>query len=54
MKKYVKPEINVELFESEDVISTSGEGTSSARYLKTVVNGNKGTDYGTQEVSVFE
>ena len=54
MKKYVKPEMNIELFEIEDVITTSGEGPISARYLKTMVNGNEGTDYGSQKISVFD
>ncbi len=54
MKKYIKPEMNIELFETTDVITTSGEGTISARKLKTVVNGNEGTDYGSQGVDIFK
>ena len=54
MKKYVKTEMNMELFEMEDVITTSGEGTISARHLETMVNGNEGTDYGSQEISIFD
>lgn len=54
MKKYIKPEMDMNLFEIEDVITTSGEETPSARHLKTKVNGNEGTDYGSQEISVFD
>ena len=54
MKKYVKPEMNVELFEFEDVITTSAVGENFSRMLKSTINGNDGADYGSQEVSVFE
>ena len=54
MKKYIKPEMNIELFENVDVIATSGEGTISARKLKTKVNGNEGTRYGSQGVDIFK
>ena len=56
MKKYIKPEIDVKLFETEDIITTSGTGGETPKYrtLKTSVNGNEGTDYGTQNVSVFD
>ena len=54
MKKYIKPEINIKLFEIMDVVSTSSIPNDSGRLLNTVVNGNEGTDYGSQEVSVFE
>ena len=54
MKKYIKPDMSIELFENEDVITTSGEGTISARKLKTWVNGNEGTDYGSQGVDFFK
>lgn len=54
MKKYIKPEMNIELFENEDVIATSGEGTISARKLKTKVNGNEGTPYGSRGVDIFK
>ena len=54
MKKYIKPEMNAELLELVDVIETSTEPDSSARLLKTTVNGNKGTSYGSQEMSVFD
>ena len=56
MKKYIKPEIDVKLFETEDIITTSGTGgeTPTYRMLKTKVNENEGTDYGTQSVSVFD
>ena len=54
MKKYVKPEMNVKLFEFEDILTESSEGEISGRLLKTVVNGNVGKNYGSQEVSVFE
>ena len=56
MKAYIKPEIEIKVFETEDIITTSGMGGDSPKYrmLKTSVNGNEGTDYGTQEVSVFD
>ena len=54
MKRYVKPELDMELFEIEDVITTSGEGENSARILKKTVNGKEGTDYGSQEISVLD
>lgn len=54
MKKYIKPELTIELVEIEDVITTSEEDTSSGRFLKTIVNGNKGDPYGSQEVSIFD
>ena len=54
MKKYIKPEMNAELLELVDVIETSTEPNPSARMLKTIVNGNEGTDYGSQEMSVFD
>ena len=53
-EKYIKPEMNIELFENEDVITASGKDESSGRILKKIVNGNEGADYGSQEVSVFE
>lgn len=54
MIKYIKPEMNVKLFEMDDIITTSTGDTIVARMLKTDVNGNKGTDYGSQQVSIFE
>ena len=54
MEKYIKPEINIELLEIEDIITTSADGSVLGRYLKSSVNGIEGTDYGTQDVSVFE
>lgn len=56
MKIYNKPQIKVEVLEMEDIITTSvlGGDPTPFRTLKTAVNGNEGTDYGTQEVSVFE
>ena len=56
MKMYNKPEIEITEIETVDVIATSGEGEESTPYrtLKTAVNGKEGTDYGSQEVSVFE
>ncbi len=54
MKKYIKPEMNIELFEIEDIITTSAVGEISGRHLETMVNGKEGTDYGSQPVSVFE
>lgn len=53
MKKYIKPEMNIELFGIEDVITTSGELENSARNLKDTVNGKKGDYYGTQNVSIY-
>lgn len=54
MKKYIKPEMNAELLELVDVIETSTTPDSSGRLLKTTVNGNKGTSYGSKEMSVFD
>ena len=54
MNKYIKPELNVESFELVDVITTSSDMGSSGRKLKSIVNGNKGTDYGSQDMSVFD
>ena len=54
MKKYIKPEMNVELFKNEDILTASAETGIFARLLKTEVNGHEGEDYGSQEVSVFE
>ena len=54
MKKYIRPEMNIELFEIKDVITTSVGGEEIGRLLKTSVNGNEGTDYGSQKVSVIE
>ena len=56
MKKYIKPEIKSVLFETQNVITTSsGEGVNTPyKLLKTSVNGNKGTDYGRQDVSIFD
>ena len=54
MKKYIKPEMDINLFEIEDVITTSEKVESSGRTLKTKVNGNEGVDYGSQEISVFD
>ena len=53
MKKYIRPDMNIELFKSEDVIRTSETDETSGRKLKTKVNGNEGTDYGSQEVNIF-
>jgi hypothetical protein len=56
MNKYIKPAIEIELFEIEDVITTSsGESDDlSYRLLKTAVNGKEGMNYGNQEVSIFD
>ena len=53
MKKYIKPEIRVALFATEDVLTLSGVNDDKFRMLKTKVNGNEGTDYGSQNVSIF-
>ena len=56
MKLYNKPEIEITELETVDVIETSGAGGEEPapyRMLKTAVNGKEGTDYGSQEVSVF-
>lgn len=56
MKVYINPEIEIKGFETVDIIKTSGASgdSSSYRMLKTVVNGNEGTDYGSQEISIFD
>lgn len=56
MKAYIKPEIEIRVFETEDIVTTSNMGGDSPEYkiLKTSVNGNEGIDYGAQEVSVFD
>ena len=56
MNKYIKPAIEIELLEIEDVITIStGESDDlSYRLLKTSVNGNEGMNYGNQEVSIFD
>ena len=55
MKKYIKPEIKIVLFKTEDVIAASvGSDDLSPRYLKTKVNGNEGANYGAQQVSIFD
>lgn len=38
MKEYIKPEINEELFEIEDVIALSGAGDGGAATLDNVKN----------------
>lgn len=55
MKEYIKPEIEITVFEIEDIITDSSIGGDSTSYrlLKTKVNGNEGTDYGAQDVSTF-
>lgn len=57
MKKYIKPEMEMKLFETEDVITTSGTGSEDSpnyRKLKTSVNGNEGTPYGSWELPKFD
>jgi len=54
MKKYIKPEMNVELFEIEDVITISFGGDVLGRLLKTDVNGNEGTNYESLEALIFD
>lgn len=53
MKKYNNPDLNVELFDIEDVITTSGDGNSKGRFLTEEVNGNKAIDFGSQEMTIF-
>ena len=53
MNKYINPEIVLALFNTEEIVTASGEYPSNYRMLKTKVNGNEGADYGTQEVSIF-
>ena len=55
MKTYSKPEIETVLFEKTDIICTSTDfGETGARSLKTKVAGNEGTNYGANNVSIFE
>ena len=54
MKKYTRPEVNIELLETADVITTSGgEEETKGRYLTREVNDKIGDSYGVQDVSVF-
>lgn len=53
MKKYIKPEMALALFDTEKIVTVSGEYPTNFRMLKTKVNEKEGTDYGTQEVSIF-
>lgn len=53
MKKYIKPEIKFALFATENIITDSTPTGEKYRMLKTKVNNNEGTDYGSQNVSVF-
>ena len=53
MKKYIKPEIKFALFATENIITDSTPAGEPYRFLKTKVNNNEGTDYGSQNVSVF-
>lgn len=54
MKKYIKPDLNAKLFEVEDVITSSTAEDVLGRSLKRMVNGNTGTDYGSQEMTIFD
>ena len=56
MKEYIKPEMNVTVFVTEDIITVSSETVDPApfRFLKTMVNGNQGENYGNQDVSIFD
>ena len=55
MKEYIKPEIKIVLFKTEDVIAASdASAVPTGRTLITAVNGNEGTNYGAQEVSIFD
>ena len=53
MKKYIKPEIKFALFATENIITDSTPTGEKYRMLKTKVNNNEGTDYGSQNVSIF-
>lgn len=52
MKKYVKPEIIIHTFDSEDIIQTSGQEIYTR--LLEYVAGRKGIDYGAQSVSIYD
>ena len=57
MKKYDKPQLEIMLLSTVDVIATSGETGGEevkARYLKTTVNNNEGISYGAQSVSIYD
>ena len=55
MKEYIKPEFEIVSFQTEDVTTTtSGLFEPSINSLQTSINGKEGTNYGSQEVSVFE
>lgn len=53
MKTYVKPELEEALLTIADIIQTSETEPMAVR-LKTVVNGNEGTDYGSGDVSLMD
>ena len=51
-KNYTTPEIEVIKFQTEDIITLSSVAPAPV-LLKDTVNNNLATDYGTQEVSIF-
>ena len=54
-KIYNKPELEIVLFDDADVIATSGAVENpTTRTLKTSINGKEGTDYGQQDVSIYD
>lgn len=53
MKTYVKPELEETILTIADIIQTSVEEPFAVK-LKTVVNGNEGTDLGTGDVSLMD
>lgn len=55
MKEYIKPQIEIVLFDVIDIVTTSGENGEDAEYLtlKTMVAGKEAVDYGSQNISVF-
>ena len=55
MKKYIKPEIRIVLFETTDVIAASSAGEEqTGRFLTKIVNEKVGDDYGAEGVSIFD
>ena len=55
MKLYNKPEIEITLLSDVDVVCTSSLSQEpTMRKLKTKVAGNEGTDYGSDNVDIFD
>ena len=54
MKQYIKPEFEIIVFETDDIITDSAGGSTIVySLLKTKVNGNEGTDYKAQDEATF-